>query len=146
MNKLFDSKLLSIKVPVDTWQQALSVSCAKLIEHEYVTDKYLDLLIDVVHQVGPYFILLENFALPHVSASEEVIKTGVSITTLDKPVKFDNGKQVSVLFTLATVDNQEHLGMLSQLSELLLRDDFVTKLAAANTEEQIQKIMEESWK
>lgn len=143
MSNLVNEQLVNLNVKVDTWQQALEESCRSLMENNFVSRKYLDLLIDVVNETGPYFILLEGFALPHVSASDEVKKTGLSITTLNKPIEFENGKKVKVLFTLACKDNQEHLGMLMKLSTLLQKENFVEKIYAAKTIDEIKSLMEE---
>lgn len=143
MSKLINDELVKLNISVANWQEALVESCRALIDNKFVTERYVELIIDVVNESGPYFILLENFALPHVSASKEVLRTGLSITTLKEPVKFENGKQVKVLFTLATKDNEEHLGILTKLSKLLQKDSFVEDLYQATSLDQIKILMEE---
>ncbi len=143
MSKLINDELVKLNISVANWQEALVESCRALIDNKFVTERYVELIIDVVNESGPYFILLENFALPHVSASKEVLRTGLSITTLKEPVKFENGKQVKVLFTLATKDNEEHLGILTKLSKLLQKDSFVEDIYQATSLDQIKILMEE---
>ncbi|MFV0499591.1 MAG: PTS sugar transporter subunit IIA [Bacilli bacterium] len=139
---MIEEKLVQVKVEADCWQDAIRVSCGKLLELDMITSSYIESIFANIERYGMYFILLDKLALPHSSTFEEVRETGLAITTLKNPIDM-KGKQVQVLMTLASTSHTSHLGMLQELSEVLQRDNIVNKLIQCNASEEIVKIMEE---
>lgn len=139
---MIKEKLVQVKVEADCWQDAIRVSCDKLLVADMISNTYVESIFANIEKYGMYFILLDKLALPHSSAFEEVRETGLAITTLKNPIDM-KGKQVQVLMTLASTSHTSHLGMLQELSEVLQRDDIVEKLIQCNTSEEIVKIVEE---
>lgn len=143
-NKLFNPQLVTFEQNASVWEDAIKKSCEKLIENRYVTDRYVDSIINVVNEIGPYFILLDNFALPHSNEFSEVSKGGLSLTILKEPVKFPSGRKVQVLCTLAATNRLEHLTLLQELVNFLQVPNIVERLTKVTSYQQLQKILEKS--
>ncbi len=142
-NQLFDPQLVSLKQNAYTWEEAIRLSCKKLLENNYITAEYIEAIIDVVNESGPYFILLDYFALPHTNKFSAVIKSGLAMTTLENEVTFPNQKSVKVLCTLAAKDEYEHLTLLQELAKLLQKPNIIQKLCKVNNQLQLKILMEE---
>ncbi len=142
-NQLFNPQLVSLKQNAYTWEEAIKLSCVKLLENEYITAEYSKSIIDVVNENGPYFVLLDYFALPHSNKFSAVIKSGLAITTLENEVLFPNNKSVKVLCTLAAKDEYEHLSLLQELAKLLQKPNIIQRLCKVNNQLQLKKLMEE---
>ena len=72
-----------------TWQEAIAISCEKLISKGYIAPAYIDDIIQSVDTYGPYIVILPNIAMPHAEGNfESVYKSGVSFTKFKEPVIF----------------------------------------------------------
>lgn len=123
---------------VNSWEEAIKESATPLSKGGNITEKYVDDMIQNVHENGPYIVIVPGIAMPHAQNKDNsVVKTGVSLLKLEEPVAFPEGKEVNLLFTLAAEDTTGHLDLISDLSSLLIEDDVQEKLEQLNSEEEI---------
>lgn len=88
-----------------------------LVNSKFIKEKYIDATIETVKSYGPYIVIAPGIALSHSRPSENVLKTGVSLITLTEPVCFNcENDPVDIILTLAAVNDNDHLGILQQLS------------------------------
>ncbi len=126
-----------------SWEDAIRLSCQTLIKYGYINEEYINAIFKTINKYGPYFILLENLALPHAKDFSAVNKSAIALTVFQQPVIFPNGKSVQVLCTLAAKDEHEHLQVLQQLSKFLQKPNIVNRLITTNNYYELQQIMEE---
>ncbi len=82
-----------VDVPKD-WEEAIAISCQKLIEQEYVSVNYVDDIIQSIIEFGPYIVIIPNVAMPHAQGSRtSVLKSGVSFTKFSEPIMFIDEKE-----------------------------------------------------
>ncbi len=146
IGNLFYEDLVTFNETADDWEEVIRISCNKLLENGYIKESYIDSIFKVVENVGPYFIILDKFALPHANDFGSVLKSGISFVTFKEPVLFSNGKSVQVACTLAAKDSTEHLKMLSELASLLQKEQIVDKFIKIKNKKELEQIMEEKWK
>src|SRR5699024_12873386 len=79
-------------------------------------------------------------ALPDAGFDNGVIKTGMSMLLLKNPVDL-LGKPVKMFIVLATVDNEQHLKALTQLTKLFSDKEIVRKVMQADQESTLINIM-----
>lgn len=132
MSFLLDRKQVKVQVPAKTWEEAIRVAGQVLVDVGSITDQYITHMIQAVHELGPYIVLMPKLALAHAAPSDAVKKTDISLITLKEPVDFGsvNGK-VSVVLCLACVDRTSHMEKLTQIAEVLMQDGVVDALEAA---------------
>ncbi|KAA9219196.1 MULTISPECIES: PTS sugar transporter subunit IIA [Aerococcus] len=134
------------KQPKD-WEEAVRVSCDKLIEKNLITKDYVDAIVQSVKDNGPYIVIVPGIAMPHAQAENPgVLGTGISFTKYMKPVKFhdeNTGEDhyAELFFTLAAKDPDEHLQNIQNLMELLMDEDIVEKLKETNSIEDYKKLL-----
>ncbi len=75
---------ITLKEKVPDWRQAIRTAAQKLLEKEYIEEKYIGKMIENVEKLGPYIILSYDVDMPH-SRPEDVVKnTGISLLKIDE--------------------------------------------------------------
>ncbi|MCK9245864.1 MAG: PTS sugar transporter subunit IIA [Anaerolineaceae bacterium] len=144
LTDLLRPNLIAVNVHVKDWEDAVREAGRLLVEDEAVEPRFVQAMIEVVKEFGPYIVLAPGFAMPHAKAEAGSIKTSLSLITLAEPVEFGNPENdpVYVVAALTAKDHDEHIGALSQLADVLANDGVVEEFAAAETEDEILKIVQ----
>ena len=126
LSDVLKEEYIRINVECSNWEEAVRASGKALKENGVITEDYINATIENVKEVGPYIVITKGVALPHATNKIGVNKTGISLTTLKNPVEFGNkdNDPVYYIFMLATTDMESHLNALSNLSELLGKQEF----------------------
>ncbi len=129
---------------VESWEESIEVAAQPLLQKGNITPKYIQDMIDNVNKNGPYIVIVPGIAMPHAqNEGGVVVKTGISLLKLEKPVQYPEGKEVNILIVLAAEDSSGHLDLISDLSSLLVDDDIMVKFRDANSEEEILSLISE---
>ncbi|AXF77513.1 PTS ascorbate transporter subunit IIA [Erwinia tracheiphila] len=109
-DSLAENRSIRLQVDVDNWQQAVRTGVDLLTEAGVVEPRYYQAILDGVGRYGPYFVIAPGLAMPHARPEEGVLKTGFSLVTLKKPVRFnhEDNDPVDILITLAAEDANTH--------------------------------------
>ncbi|MBO5527181.1 MAG: PTS sugar transporter subunit IIA [Erysipelotrichaceae bacterium] len=128
----------------DSWQDSIYGAAQPMVADGTLDNQYLDKIIENVNTYGPYFIIMPDVAMPHSSlGGTGVYKTAIGFCKVKEPVVFDPNdetKNARLFFTLAAVDNEQHLQNMVQLSEMLVKEGIVEDLLAAETKEDLLDI------
>lgn len=124
-----------------SWQDAISLAAAPLLAKKYITQNYIDDMIKNVEKNGSYIILVPEIALPHARSNDNVSETSISFLKLHHPVNFPDGQPVTVMFVLASKDNDGHLDALTSFAEILVDKEQQQRLKTATTTEEIRTIL-----
>lgn len=136
---------IRLGLTAETWQEAVHLSVEPLIESGAVTEQYYDNIIASTEEYGPYYILMPGMAMPHAKAGEGVNRDSFSLITLTKPVTFSDGKEVSVLLTLAATSSAIHTSVaIPQIVALFELDNAIERLVACQSPEEVLAMVEES--
>jgi ascorbate PTS system EIIA or EIIAB component len=131
---------------VETWQEAVKLSCKPIEDDGTVDESYAQSIIDCITKYGPYIIIMPNVAMPHSQENAKgVNKTAISFMKVEEPVHFDlndQDKDAQLFFTLASCDSGQHLQNMRKLSEMLMNEDLVKELTEATAPEDLLAIQE----
>lgn len=109
-----------------------------LVNSSFIKKEYIDATIETVRKYGPYIVIAPGIALSHSRPSENVIKTGVSLITLSKPICFNSENDpVDIILTLAATNDSDHLGILQHLSCYLSEDDKLDYIRSSSDPKQL---------
>lgn len=115
-----------------------------MLDDGTIEKKYVDSIIENINTYGPYIVILPEVAMPHSTlGGEGVHDTAIGFCKVEKPVEFvpgDESKNARLFFTLAAVDDNEHLKNMQMLSELLLNDGIIDDLLKAKTGQDLLEI------
>ena len=127
------------------WQEAVKLSVDPLIESGAVLPEYYDAIIASTKEHGPYYILTPGMAMPHARPEAGVQRDAFSFITLTEPVTFTDGKEVSVLLTLAATSSAIHASVaIPQIIALFELDNAIDRLLACKTPEDVLALVDES--
>ena len=133
-----------VGVKVKDWEEAVRISGKLLLDKELVEPQYVEAMINVVKELGPYSVVAPGVALPHARPEDGARSVGISIVILDNEVNFGSPNDpVKVIIAFASPDKTSHLELLRDLANMLSNDDILEKLKSAKSEEELIKILEE---
>jgi mannitol/fructose-specific phosphotransferase system IIA component (Ntr-type) len=136
---------IKLGVEVNNWEEAIRAGGSILKAHGYIRDEYIDSMINVVKEIGPYIVIAPGIAMPHGRPEAGVLKIGLSLITLKSPIKFGSRENdpVKIVICLCAIDHITHLKALSELVQFLADDEFVsTVLNSKDPGEVINYILE----
>lgn len=134
---------IQIKKDVKDWKEAIRQASCPLVESKKITKTYVDEMINVVEEKGPYIVITKHIALAHARPEYGVLEKGLSFTTLNQPVPFGSQQfdPVKLIITLAATDSESHLDVLSELADVLSDEEIAEKLFEANDEHEFLEIL-----
>lgn len=142
LDSLKENNSVIIKEKAATWQEAIEACMKPLVNSGAVDKSYVEAIIERTKELGPFYVLAPGLAMPHERPEKGVNKNSFSFVTLEKPVTFDDGQEVDILIGLAAVDADVHNGeAIPQIVMLFEDEDIFDKIRAAETPEQIYKII-----
>jgi ascorbate PTS system EIIA or EIIAB component len=131
---------------VESWQEAIRISCRPLVDNGIVDQSYGDELIENVNTHGPYIVLMPGLAMPHtMEGSERAKGTGISFMKLKEPVHFDPNdpeKDAVVFFTLAAADSEAHLNNMRCLCKMLSNEELLAELMTVSSTAELLQLHE----
>jgi PTS system mannitol-specific IIA component/PTS system ascorbate-specific IIA component len=77
--------------------------------------------------------------LAHAREDKGVLKTGLSLLKLNRPVMFPEEKLVSVIMVLAAKEEKNHLELMSELADIFIDDKKVKNIRLSLSIEAIQE-------
>ncbi|WP_430592338.1 PTS sugar transporter subunit IIA [Humidisolicoccus flavus] len=130
-------------VAATTWQEAVTAAGRDLVHAGAVGPSYIDEMIQVIDDRGPYCVFVPGIAVPHASPSAIVRKDALAIVVLDEPVSFGHAHYdpVHVIIAAASTSNAQHLRVLSSLGGVLDQPGLVGALSAANSAEEASALL-----
>lgn len=138
-------KDIEIGVRASDWEDAIRKSASILLEADKIEESYIEAMIEAVHRVGPYIVLGNHVALAHARPECGVKEFSICFTTLDPGISFGNESfdPVKLIITLAAVDADSHLDLMSELAGILMEEENVERLVACKTPEQFLKLLQQ---
>jgi mannitol/fructose-specific phosphotransferase system IIA component (Ntr-type) len=143
---LLPPERIKLAVQVGSWQEAIREAGRLLLDSGAITSNYIDAMIKVAEELGPYIAIAPGIALPHAASESGARQTALSLVKLAKPVNFGNpdNDPVQLVFGLSAVDKQAHIVALQTLAELFLSKDLISQLFAAESISSVVQIFHEA--
>jgi ascorbate PTS system EIIA or EIIAB component len=126
-----------------TVDNALELTCSKLIEEGKVELSYLDAIKSKHVEIGPYYVLSPMIAMPHARPEDGVNEAALQVTIFKNGVDLeseDNG-MVYLSVTLAAIDSNSHIQTIVSLSELFQNNDDIKKIISCDNALDVYKIL-----
>ena len=118
------------------WEESVKTAANPLLEKGFISENYVNAMINDIKRLGFYIVLREGVAMPHSRPENGVSKTAMSLLKLKEPVKYGEN-EVKLIFILAAEDSEKHIEALTGFSELLQNDEEVEALMKAETTEEV---------
>lgn len=142
---LTDNKSIRLGLSAATWQEAVKLAVEPLIESGAVQPQYYDAIVESTEEYGPYYILMPGMAMPHARPEAGVNRDAFSLITLTEPVTFSDGKEVSVLLSLAATSSKIHTSVaIPQIIALFELENSIERIKTCKSDEEVLALIEES--
>lgn len=126
----------------DSWQDAIRLVAAPLVERGSIEASYVDRMIESVNELGPYIVLMPGFALAHAAPGDDVHVSDLSVALFDGEVFFGSDNDpVRVVMCLACVDRESHIARLQGVAEKLLDETFVERMVACSSGQELYELV-----
>ncbi len=139
LTNMITESIIQLQVEANDWEDAIRKAGKPMIEHLYVKPAYIEEIIRIMHQEGPFVVITKHVALPHTKPSSGALHCGLGLTVLKEGITFGSQEHdpIKYIFTLSAVDNESHLTAMSQLLELFNEPSFFTMMDEAETPQEV---------
>lgn len=135
LSDVLNEESIKLNVECTNWEDAIREAGNVLYKNKIITKEYIENTINGTKELGPYIVIAKGVAMPHATTNIGVLKSGISLITLKEPIEFGNKENdpVYYVFMIATSDMETHISILSNLSDLLQKQEFYNILESANS-------------
>lgn len=139
LSDMLTPRTIALNVKVRNWTEAVRAAGELLVQEDKVEPRYVDAMIRMSREIGPYIVIAPGVALPHARPEDGVREACMSLVTLAPPVGFGNPNNdpVQLVVAFGSTDNKAHLGALSELARLLGDSDAVATMMGASSSDQV---------
>lgn len=96
MGEIIDVTRIQLKKDITNWRSAIYQASLPMLEENFIEKIYIQEMIKAVEELGPYMVFIQGVAFVHSSPKLGVLKEGLSILTLDKPIIFGDKSEIYV--------------------------------------------------
>lgn len=142
MDNLINLHNIELCEDVPDWEYAVRRVGALLVRSGSVTSGYVDGMVDMIHELGPYIVIIPQVAIAHARPSEQVLKDDMALLIIRRGVAFGSANDpVVLLFCLSSADGQSHLEALKRLVEFFKDEEPAERLKQCCDAAQAWKII-----
>lgn len=104
---------------------------------------YIDAMVEVCNEYGPYIVLAPGIALPHARPADGAKRAGCSFLRLSEAVEFGHSKNdpVRIVIALSAVNSEAHLVMLKTILKIASDNGLAEALVKAEEKEAVLKLL-----
>lgn len=134
---------IDLQIDVSDWEEAIRAGGKILHDQGICEPRYIDAMVQAVHDMGPYMVLVPGIALAHARPEDGVLKPGMSIINLRKPVKFGHSANdpVNLIISFGGVDNENYGNMLRILAVFLMEEGNQELLKTAVSKQEVLEVI-----
>jgi len=117
------------------WIEAVRITGGALENAGLTEGRYTEAMRELIEKSGPYLVIAPGIALLHARPEDGVLRPGIVLLTLSKPVEFGHSTNdpVWLLFGLAADTNKGHIEALSELALMLSEPGAIEALQAGKS-------------
>lgn len=143
LSDAFGEESILIKESVVDRNEAISIAGELLVVSQRVRPSYIGSMLEAVEKFGPYIVIAPGIALAHGKPSEDVLATGLSLLVIREAIEFKHSQNdpVQLVFGLAAVDHEAHIGVMAELAEFLSDSKLVNSLLTCSDSKQIRAVI-----
>jgi len=143
LTELLPRERIRLDVQAVDWQDAIRKAGGLLFESGAVRFEYVEAMIKVAQELGPYIAIGPGIALPHAATDAGAKQTALSLIRLAEPVCFGNPENdpVRLVFALAAIDKTAHITALQALAELFMSRELMEQLFHAESVDAVIELL-----
>lgn len=124
---------IQVAEALENWQAAVKLAGEPLLRQKFITEEYIQSMIDSVKEHGPYMVIADYFALMHAKPGVGVNRQSMSLLVVNEPVNMLE-KPVKIFLVLAAKDNRSHLESLQNIMAIFMDEEKFQVVLEGNIE------------
>jgi mannitol operon transcriptional antiterminator len=128
-----------------SWESAIQKTAEVLLANHCINEHYIDVMISLAHQYGPYFVISPHIAIAHAHPKDGVSKLGVTLSIYKNGLNIMGKEQVQFLFVLSSPNQGDHLHILQNIALLAEQPKLMNQLIEAENEEDILYLLKRTF-
>lgn len=143
ISQLLGLDRVKIVQSVVDWQESIHIAAAPLLSDESISSQYVDSIFNSTAELGPYYVLAPQVAMPHARPKEGANRNALSLLIVKDGVNFhsEENDPVHLVLLLAAQGSNEHIQIITSISDFFCNEDDLEKVIAANTPQEILEIL-----
>lgn len=128
---------------IENWEQAIDLVCKPVIESGDITSEYQQAIITSTKDIGPYYVLGPQIAMPHARPEEGVINNALSLLVVKNGVSFYSSENdpVKIILLLAANNSNQHIELITKISEFFCSEDDINTVISSSNKDQIISVL-----
>lgn len=145
LQDLLSEDNVSFRYPAETWEDVIRHGGQLMVDAGFIEPTYIEAMIDVVRDMGPYIVLAPGLAMPHARPEMGAKQVGAALVTLEKPIDFGSPENdpVSVAIFLCAPNKDEHIQLLTDIATLFEDEEFLDAAVNFESIEDVQSFLAE---
>jgi len=128
---------------VKDWAMAIEIASQPLLQRGYITQDYVNEMINIHPVLSDYIVLRRSIAIPHAEIEKGSMNLGLSLLYIEDGIPLEDGSLVHFVTVLSAINKTAHLQTVNQLAKLSGKRKILEKIAQGSTgEEMYQYILE----
>lgn len=124
-----------------SWQDAITLSAKPLLDKKIIAGDYIDAVIAVCQEKGPYMNIGSQIVLAHARPLPSTKEACIALLQTAEEVFLMDAKHPARLwFFLATPDATSHVAIMQKLAAVLTDSDKIQRLLAAESIETLANV------
>jgi PTS system ascorbate-specific IIA component len=143
LSELLTESTIRLNVTAKDWEDALRLGTQLLIDTGGVETEYIDAMLEMIHEMGPYVVIAPGLVLGHSRPDAGVNRTCFSLITLKEPVEFGvpANDPIDVVFSFAAPNKDDHIEALRELATMCSKAENMTRIRSATEAEDILSLL-----
>ncbi|MGO2509968.1 MAG: PTS sugar transporter subunit IIA [Vibrio hibernica] len=143
LNRLITKNRIQVVDSLPSWMDAVEQVCKPLVDDGSISLDYQSAIIDSTNELGPYYVLAPGIAMPHARPENGVNKNALALLVVRDGVEFNSEENdpVKLLLLLAAKDSDQHIELITSISEFFCNEQDVSDVINAINIDEIIKII-----
>lgn len=142
MKKLFSKEALLVDTKPHSWEDAIRITGGLLLNAGSIEEGYIQAMIDAIHQLGPYIVVMPHIAIAHAAPAAHVIKDDMVLVVFKEPILFNSENDpVHLMIGMCATAPHNHLDQFTSLAEIFDDDVIWERFHACNTVDQLYDLI-----
>lgn len=142
MEERFRLQALLIDSKPHSWQEAVEVVGRLLLDLESIEAGYIQAMIDVINDIGPYIVVIPHLAIAHAAPGTFVRKNDLVVGVFKEPIFFGcENDPVHIVIGLCALSPHSHLEQFQCIADIFSNEDAWRDFLRCDTVEELYTLI-----